>query len=121
MQIVHADNGGTESQIEFVVVERGKYASPEEFYDAAIRLLWEGSDSEENTKNYIAGANSRDRSVEELQRAVLGCLQITPVVGFTPNLADIERVISFRDEWNNREFVWYSESHFWLLSWGTAA
>jgi len=121
MQRIHADNDRNESQIDFVIVGRREFATPDEFYAAAIRLLWEGWDSDEHIEQYIANANRLSRSVDELQNEVAECLGITPVERFMPDLDDIDIVVSFRDDWNVKEFVWCSDRNYWLMAWGTSA
>ncbi|MCH9655957.1 MAG: hypothetical protein K0U86_08425 [Planctomycetes bacterium] len=121
MQQVHADNNRNESQIDFVFVDRSAYSSPDDFYSAAIRLLWAGWDSDANTDKYIANAIRLSRTIDELQKEIAECLSITPVADFTPNFDGIEVVFSFYDDWNVKEFVWYSDKQYWFMSWGTAA
>ena len=121
MRRFHADNNRNESQIDFVIGNCKEYESPCEFYAAAIRLLWEGWDSDENTEKYIANSVQNERTADELMSIVRECLAITPIVDFTPNLEDIGSVHSFRDDWNVREFVWRTGNQFVLMSWDTAA
>jgi hypothetical protein len=121
LQRFHADNNRNESQIDFVVGNFDDYDSPRDFYAAAIRMLWDGSDSKENTEKYIAKSVQRERQIDELTAVVNECLAITPIGDFAPSLMNVESVHSFRDDWNVREFVWRSENEFVFMSWDTAA
>jgi hypothetical protein len=121
MQRTYADNARNESQITFVSDARDDYATQDDFYAAAIRLLWAGWDSEDNTEKYIARANKVERTLSDLQTVVTECLQITPVADFTPVFVGVESVHSFRDDWNVREYMWCSTNAYWLMSWDTSA
>ena len=121
MQRFHADNNRNESQIDFVIGNCKEYDSAREFYAAAIRLLWEGWDSDQNTEKYIANSVQTERTIVELTKIVNECLVITPIVEFSPNFKDIESVQSFRDDWNVREFVWLTGDQYVFMSWDTAA
>jgi predicted enzyme related to lactoylglutathione lyase len=121
LQRFHADNNRNESQIDFVVGNCDGYESPLDFYAAAIRMLWDGWDSEQNTEKYIANSVQRERSIDELTAVVNECLAITPILDFAPQLINVESVHSFRDDWNVREFVWRSGNQYVFMSWDTAA
>ena len=121
MQQVHADNNRNESQITFISDDSSAYGSPDDFYAAAIRVLWAGWDSDANTEKYIANANKQDLTREGLQQVVAECLQITPVADFELDFANVVSVHSFRDDWNVREYVWSTPTTYWLMCWDTSA
>lgn len=121
LQRFHSDNDRNESQIDFVVGNCDDYGSPREFYAAAIRLLWDGWDSEKNTETYISNSAQCERRSDELSAIVNECLGITPIADFVPNLNNVGSVHSFRDDWNIREFVWVTGDQYVFMSWDTAA
>lgn len=121
LQHIHSDNNRNESQIDFVVGRFSCFESPRDFYAAAIRLLWDGWDSEQNTEKYIANSVERERNPEDLPAIVKECLAITPIDDFVPILDNISLVYSYRDDWNVREFVWHSGDKYVFMSWDTSA
>jgi len=121
MQRIHADNLRNESEIDFVVVDHSEYASLDDFYSEVVRVLWDGWDSIENTEKYIVAARKSVRTIDELQNVVAECLATTPVPDFIPNLKGLENILSFRDDWNLKEFVWCRGNECWYMGWGTSA
>ncbi len=118
---IEANNPRNESQIAFVSDDCKNYQDMDGFYAAAVRLLWEGWDSDENTARYIANANKSMRNPDELQTVIGECLGITPIHGFLLDLLDLSEIYSMREDWNQREFVWRSSNNYWYMCWGTSA
>ena len=117
---LHSHDLDSESQVDFLEGESERFQSVDDFYAAAIKQMWEGSDTIERIERYIANAEKRSRTPEDLKSAWNESRAITPLDG-VPAIEAPEDCHSFRDDWNIREFVWRESGAWRMFSWETSA
>ena len=117
---IEASNLKNESHVDFIEADDTAFASADDFYAEAIRMLWDGFDSAKKTEDYIAEAKRVPIEGHILEEELRWAVQITPIA-HPPELESPKEILCMQDNWNLKEFVWRDSGVWRLLSWSTSA